>query len=60
MIEAAVNIKFRLMGIVEQRVSVEMSLTDNVEQVWTEYVNDLWSSHLVNLRDEGKYEIMSE
>ena len=44
-------------AIVEQRVAMETSQHSKDDELWTVYVDDLWSIALPHLREKGLYAI---
>ena len=44
-------------AIVEQRVAMETSQHSEDDELWTVYVDDLWSNALPHLREKGLYTI---
>ena len=44
-------------GIVEQRVAMETSQCSKDDELWTVYVDDLWSNALPHLREKGLFAI---
>ena len=45
----------RMTTIVEQRVAMETSQHSEDDELWTVYVDDLWSNALPHLREKGLY-----
>ena len=53
------HLLIRITSIVEQKVAMETSMQSKEDnELWTAYVDDLWSTALPHLRDEGLYACM--
>ena len=45
----------RIISVVEQEVAMETSQHSKDDELWTVYVDDLWSIALPHLREKGVY-----